>query len=61
MAHLAGMSEPLDGEGFKQFGISFYFAFSHSQHVFDQVVVLGDYIVTYETLTAMHLEVFQDL
>ena len=61
VAHLAGVPEPLDGEGFKQFGMSFYLAFSQGKHVFDEVVISGDRVVTYGTFTATHLGEFQGL
>ncbi|WP_414575370.1 ester cyclase [Anabaena sp. CCY 9402-a] len=61
VAHLAGVPEPLDREGFKQFGMSFYLAFSQGQHVFDQVIVSGDSVVTCGTFTATHLGEFQGL
>lgn len=61
VAHLAGVPEPLDGEGFKQFGMSFYLAFGQGQHIFDEVVVADDKVVTCGTFTAMHLGEFQGL
>jgi predicted ester cyclase len=61
VAHQAGMPEPLDGEGFKQFGLSFYTAFSQGQHRFDEIVVAGDRVVTCGTFTAVHLGPFQGL
>jgi steroid delta-isomerase-like uncharacterized protein len=61
VAHLAGMPEPLDGEGFKQFGMSFYLAFSEGQHVFDQILVSDDKVVTCGRFTARHLGEFQGL
>lgn len=61
VAHLAGVPEPLNGEGFKQFGMSFYLAFSQGKHVFDEVVVSGDRVVTCGTFTATHLGEFQGL
>ena len=61
VAHQAGMPEPLDGEGFKQFGLSFYTAFSQGQHRFDEIVVAGDRVVTCGTFTATHLGSFQGL
>lgn len=61
VAHLAGIPEWLDKEGFKQFGMSFYLAFSQGKHVFDEVVVSGDRVVTCGTFTATHLGEFQDL
>jgi steroid delta-isomerase-like uncharacterized protein len=61
VAHLAGVPEPLDGEGFRQFGMSFYLAFNQGQHVFDEVIVSGDRVVTCGTFTATHLGEFQGL
>ena len=61
VARLAGMPEPLDGEGFKQFGMSFYLAFSQGQHVFDEIIVSGNKVVTCGTFTAKHLGTFQGL
>lgn len=61
VAHLAGMPEPLSGEEFKQFGMSFYSAFSQGHHVFDQVIATEDTVVTCGTFTASHLGEFQGL
>ena len=61
VAHQAGMPEPLDGEGFKQFGMSFYLAFSQGQHIFDQIIVSDNKVVTCGTFTAKHLGTFQGL
>lgn len=61
IAHMAGMLEPLDGEGFKQFGMSFYLAFSQGQHLFDQVIVAENKVVTCGTFTATHTGEFQGL
>ncbi|MBD2534166.1 ester cyclase [Nostoc flagelliforme FACHB-838] len=61
VAHLGGIAEPLDGEGFKQFGMSFYLAFGQGQHIFDEVIVSGDRVVTYGKFTATHLGEFQGL
>lgn len=61
LAHLAGMPEPLNLEEFKQFGMSFYSAFSEGKHVFNEVVVSGDRVVTCGTFTARHLGEFQGL
>ena len=55
IARMAGMPEPLDGERFKQFGMSFYLAFSQGKHVFDEVIIAGDKVVTCGTFTATHL------
>jgi steroid delta-isomerase-like uncharacterized protein len=61
VAHLAGVSKPLDGEEFKQFGMSFYLAFSQGRHVFDEVIVSDNKVVTCGTFTATHLGEFQGL
>ncbi|OYQ61642.1 ester cyclase [Pseudanabaena sp. SR411] len=61
VAHQAGIPEPLNRERFKQFGMSFYLAFSQGQHVFDEVIVSGDRVVTCGTFTAIHLGEFQGL
>ena len=61
VAHMAGTSAPLDSEGFKQFGMAFYLAFTNGQHKFDQVLVEGDKVVTCGTFTATHLGDFQGL
>lgn len=61
VAHMAGVSKPLDGEGFKQFGMAFYLAFTNGQHTFDEVIVEGDKVVTCGTFTATHLGDFQGL
>ena len=61
VAHMAGMPEPLDREGFNQFGLSFYTAFSQGQHRFDEIVAAGDRVVTCGTFTATHLGSFQGL
>jgi predicted ester cyclase len=60
-AHMAGMPAPLNGEAFKAFGMRFYSAFSQGQHVFDEVVVADDRVVTCGTFTARHLGDFQGL
>lgn len=61
VAHMAGVPEPLDSYGFKQFGMAFYLAFTNGQHIFDQVIVEGDKVVTCGTFTATHLGDFQGL
>ncbi|MCC5647910.1 ester cyclase [Nostoc sp. CHAB 5824] len=61
VAHLAGVSEPVNSDGFKQFGMAFYLAFTNGQHTFDEVIVQGDKVVTYGTFTATHLGDFQGL
>lgn len=60
-AHLAGMPDDLDRQGFEQFGRTFYSAFSQGQHQFDQVLVAGDLVVTCGTFTAIHCGDFQGL
>jgi predicted ester cyclase len=61
VAHMAGIHEPLDREGFKNFGMAFYLAFINGQHTFDEVIVEGDKVVTCGTFTAKHLGEFQCL
>ncbi len=61
VAHLAGVAEPLNVEEFKQFGMSFYSAFSQGQHKFDQVVVTDSRVVTCGTFIATHSGEFQGL
>lgn len=61
VAYLAGMPDPLDAAGFKQFGMSFYSAFDQGTHVFDEIVVAGDKVVRCGTFTATHLGAFQGL
>lgn len=61
VAHLAGVSEALDAEGFKQFGMSFYLAFSQGRHQFDEIIVADDRVVTCGTFSAIHLGEFQGL
>jgi predicted ester cyclase len=61
VAHLAGVSDPLNGEGFKKFGMSFYLAFSEGTHIFDEVILSGDRVVTCGIFKATHLGEFQGL
>lgn len=61
IAHLAGVPQPLDKEGFKQFGLSFYLAFEQGRHSFDQVIVADDRVITCGTFRATHLGEFQGL
>ncbi len=61
VAHLAGMPEPLNSNQFKQFGMSFYLAFKQSEHLFDQVIVADDKVVTCGTFQAIHMGEFQGL
>ena len=60
IAHLAGIPEVLDRDGFKKFGMGFYSAFTEGRHQFDEVIVQDD-IVTCGTFTAMHTGEFQGL
>lgn len=61
VAHMAGIPTSLDTEGFKQFGMAFYLAFTNGQHIFDQVLIAEDKVVTCGTFTATHLGEFQGL
>lgn len=61
VAHIAGAPEPLNSDGFHQFGIAFYLAFANGQHRFDEVIVAGNKVVTWGTFTATHLGNFQGL
>ncbi len=61
IAHQAGVPKPLDREEFKQFGTTFYLAFSNGQHRFDQVIIEGDRVVTCGTFTGIHSGNFQGL
>ena len=61
VAHMAGILEPLDKEGFKQFGGEFYRAFVDGKHTFDEIIVEGDRIVTCGKFAATHLGTFQGL
>ncbi|MBD1865060.1 MULTISPECIES: ester cyclase [Trichocoleus] len=61
VAHLAGVPEPLDGEGFKRFGMSFYLAFQQGAHIFDEVIISEDKVVTCGKFTATHVGEFQGL
>jgi predicted ester cyclase len=61
IAHIPGMLEPLDREGFKQFAVTFYLAFSQGPHIFDEVIVADDKVVTCGKFTARHIGEFQGL
>ncbi len=61
VAHLAGVPEPLDREAFKQFGMTFYLAFSQRQHRFEHAFVEEDKVVTCGTFTAIRFGEFQGL
>jgi steroid delta-isomerase-like uncharacterized protein len=61
VAHLAGMSDPLDKASFEQFGMSFYTAFSQGQHIFERIIVSDDWVVTSGIFSAKHLGEFQGL
>ncbi|NER25190.1 MAG: ester cyclase [Symploca sp. SIO1C2] len=61
VAHMAGLSQPLDVNEFKQFGMMFYAAFTDSQHQFEEVIVADNKVVTSGTFTARHLGKFQGL
>lgn len=61
VAHLAGVPTPLDTEGFKQFGLTFYQAFTNGHHAFEEVIIEGSKVVTCGTFTAIHTGSFQGL
>jgi predicted ester cyclase len=61
IAYMAGLPDALDREGFRQFGLSFYVAFSQGQHIFDQVIVSEDKVITCGRFEATHLGSFQGL
>lgn len=61
VAHLAGMPNPLNREAFKQFGLSFYTAFRGGHHQFEQVIAVGDKVITQGHFTASHQGAFQGL
>lgn len=61
MAHLAGVPEPLNFKEFEQFGMSFYLAFQQGKHLFDEVIVAADKVVTCGTFQAIHLGEFRGL
>lgn len=60
-AHLAGIPEVLDCDGFREFGRDFYSAFTNGQHQFDKVVVQDNEVVTCGTFSATHTGEFQGL
>lgn len=61
VAHMAGIPESLDSNGFRKFGMEFYSAFTDGQHQFDEIIVEGDKVVTCGTFTARHSGEFQSL
>ena len=61
IAHLAGVPEPLNKEGFTQFGQTFYSAFSEGKHTWDTVIVADNQVITSGTFTAKHRSSFQGL
>jgi steroid delta-isomerase-like uncharacterized protein len=61
VAHIAGVSEPLNSDRFKKFGMAFYLAFTNGQHTFDEIIIEGDKVVTCGTFAATHLGEFQNL
>jgi predicted ester cyclase len=60
-AHMAGMPKPLNRQEFQQFGLSFYLAFSQGQHIFDEIVVAEDKVVTCGMFIGNHVGEFQGL
>ncbi len=61
VAHLAGVTKPLDAQEFERFGKTFHLAFAEGQHIFDEVIVADDRIITSGTFTAIHRGEFQGL
>lgn len=61
VAHLAGVPNPLNAEEFKQFGMSFYLAFSQGKHIFDEIITAEDKVITCGTFVAIHSGDFQGL
>ena len=61
VAHMAGIPESLDSNGFRKFGMEFYSAFADGQHQFDEIIVEGNKVVTCGTFTARHSGEFQGL
>ena len=61
VAHMAGIPEPLDSNGFRKFGMAFYSAFTNGRHQFDEIIVEGNKVVTCGTFTASHSGEFQGL
>lgn len=61
VAHMAGLPKPLDADGFRDFGMKFYSAFTNSKHQFEQVIVEENKVVTCGTFTAQHLGEFQGI
>ncbi len=60
-AHMAGIAEPLDLEGFTAFGLEFFNAFSQGHHQFDEILEAGDRIITSGSFRAVHQASFQGL
>lgn len=61
VAYMAGTPAPLDYDSFKQFGQAFYLAFPDGKHIFSQVIVQDDKVVTWGMLTGKHCSDFQGL
>jgi predicted ester cyclase len=61
IAHMPGMLEPLDKEGFKQFTMALYLAFSQGSHVFDEVIVAENKVVTCGKFETRHIREFQGI
>jgi predicted ester cyclase len=61
IAHMPGILEPLNIEGFKQFAAIFYVAFSQGPHIFDEVIVADDKVVTCGKLATKHVGEFQGI
>jgi steroid delta-isomerase-like uncharacterized protein len=61
IAHLVGMSAPLDRDGFIKFGSKFRTAFPDGCHQFDLPICDDDKVVTKGEFTGTHLGSFQGL
>lgn len=60
-AHMAGLPDPLNTEGFNEFGYAFFLAFPDGQHTFHQVLVEGNKVVTCGTFVGTHQRELQNL
>lgn len=53
-AHTTGASEPLDLDGFIEYGLMMRSAFPDGKHTFEDVIVEGDKVVTRGTFSGTH-------
>ncbi|MBD2451022.1 ester cyclase [Nostoc sp. FACHB-152] len=54
IAHTTGSSEPLDLDGFIEYGLMMRAAFPDGKHTFEDVIVEGDKVVTRGTFSGTH-------